>query len=222
MSQTSLPGARGSYPNPNVPFMMMPPTAGQHAFPSPSSNHVPHDPMRYPSSTYSAQAQAQAQAQYHNQYLAMQQLTQMNSMNQQHQFVCPSPPSTCHVSQSSSGLPYASMGYHSSPYMFVPSQGLSSQVVMASRPHTDFSNSRHSFSEQMKLLHQNQQKNLQLQTQLRSETSAPSDSSSRLIRTSSQFVANSLQVPPASASVVRSLSASEHPVVKGNGEDASQ
>jgi hypothetical protein len=204
--------------------MMMPPTAGQHAFPSPAINHVPHVPMGYPSSAYTAQAQAQAQVQYHNQYLAMQQLTQMNSMNQQHQFVRPSPPSTCHVSQTSNGLPYASLGYPSSPYMFVPSQGLSSQVVIAARPHTDFSNSRHSFAEQMKLLQQNQQKNLhgQLQYQLRSDASAPTDSSSRSMHSSPQFAANSLQGPSASAAVARPLSEPEHPVIKGNGEDSSQ
>ncbi len=109
--------------------------------------------------------------------------------------------------------------------MFVPSQGLSSQVVMAARPHTDFSNSRHSFSEQMKLLQQNQQKNFhggQLQSQLRSDASAPSDSSSRSIHSSPQFAANSLQGPSASAAVARPLSEPEHPVIKGNGEDSSQ
>ena len=108
--------------------------------------------------------------------------------------------------------------------MFVPSQGLSSQVVMAARPHTDFSNSRNNFSEQMKFLQQSQQKNLhgQLQSQLRSDASAPSDSSSRSIHSSLQFAANSLQGPSASAAVARSLSASEHPVIKGNGEDSSQ
>jgi hypothetical protein len=130
-SHPSLPGVAANY---NLSYVMMPPAAGQHAY---SSNSA-HVGIGYPSSAYSAHAQAQ----YHNHFLAMQQMSQMNSMNQQHQYVRP-PPSTRLPSQAGSGMQFASMGYPASHYMFGPSQSLSSGLGIASSPQAEFHAARH-------------------------------------------------------------------------------
>jgi hypothetical protein len=151
---------------------MMPPAAGQRAYTSPAA-------MGFPPSAYNAQAHAQAH--YHNQLLAMQQMTQMSSINQQHQFgrpvSSPHPPSR-HPTQTASGMPYASMAYPTSPYMYGPSQGMPAGVSVAARPQVDFNPTRqHSLQDHMNILQQSEQSKLQnqLESQLRQQLLAPQD-----------------------------------------------
>ena len=178
----------------------MVPPSGQRSYASAPTSHVA---MAYPATAYS-----QAQAQYHNQYLAMQQLTQMNSMNQHH-FARPSAPSR-NSTQTAGGLPYASLGYPSAPFMFGPSQGLPSGVAMAS-DYADFNASRQLNLEQMKLFQQNENKNLQshLQSQLIQQVLTPPEHSGRL----APRISPNAPQGPSSAPGIPLPSVSEHQVI---------
>jgi hypothetical protein len=147
----------------------------------------------------------------------MQQMSQMNSMSQQqHQYIRPQS-STRHQPQTAGGMPYVAMGFPASSYMFGTSQGLSSVVPMASRPHLDFNSSRQpSLQEQMNFLQQNEQKNLQkqIQSQLRQQTSTLPEPNSRLAHHSPRIGPNS---PQGSASSLSALS--EHRVIEDNADN---
>lgn len=208
LQSAALLGGTGSYSNPNLSYMMIPSTSGQRPYASSTPSQLA---MGYPPPSYSAQAQAQ----YHNQYLAMQQMTQMNSMTQQHHFARPSPPSR-NPSLTATGLPYPSIGYSTAPYMFGSPAGLSSGVAMASSPHADFNASRqHNLQEQMKMYQQNEKKNIQnqLQSQLIQQVLTAPDPSGRLTKLSPRISPNSPQVASSSASGCQSLLVSEHQVI---------
>jgi hypothetical protein len=216
LQSAALSGGTGGYSNPNMSYMMMPPASGPRSFTAATASHMA---MAYPSSSYSAQAHAH----YHNQYLAMQQMNHMNSMNQHHHFARPATPSR-NPSQTATGLPYSSIGYPVAPYMFGSSPGLSSGVAMASSPHADFSASRQqNVHEQMKMYQQNEKKNMQnqLQSQLIQQVLTSSDPSSRLTKLSPRMSPNSPQVASLCASGPPSLLVSDRQVINVDADSKS-
>ena len=188
---------------------MMPPAAGQRAYTS-SAN------MGFPPPAYNSHAQLHAQAQYHNQLLAMQQMTQMSSINQQHQYGRPLPPSR-HPTQTASGMPFASMGYPASPYLYGPSQGMPAGVAVAARPQVDFNAARqqHTLQDHMKILQQSEQSKLQnqIQSQMRQQLLVPHDQNLRMAHQAQRLAPNPPQLPPSSASAQASHAAIAHQVI---------
>ena len=187
---------------------MMPPAAGQRAYTSPAN-------MGFPSPAYNSHAQLHAQAQYHNQLLAMQQMTQMSSINQQHQYGRPLPPSR-HSTQTASGMPFASMGYPASPYLYGPSQSMPAGSAVAARPQVDFNATRqHTLQDHMKILQQSEQSKLQnqMQSQLRQQLSVPHDQNLRMAHQAQRLAPNPPQLPPSSASAQASLAVIAHQVI---------
>jgi hypothetical protein len=153
----------------------------------------------------------------------MQQMNQMNPMNQQHQYVRPQS-SSHHQPHTAGVMPYASMGFPASPYMFGPSQGLSSGISIASRPLANFNASRQpSLQEQMKISQQSEHaKNLQSQMlslmsqqAMRQQALVPPEPSSRSTHRSPRIAPN-----PPSGTALSSTSASERRVIQANVEDS--
>jgi hypothetical protein len=157
----------------------------------------------------------------------MQQMTQMNPMSQQHQYVRPQS-SSRHQPHSASVMPYASMGFPASPYLFGPSQSLSSGISIASRPLANFNASRQpSLQEQIKISQQSEHaKNLQSQMlsmmtqQAMNQQALVSPEPNRSTHRSPRSAANPPQGSSLSAIALPSTSASEHRVIQANFEDS--